>query len=175
MPLSVDKPGEPLHRYAGFTAAVWQCHPQSRGRIDITSPDPGADPRILPNYLSTELDQNTLVEGIKMLRDIYRQPAFANLWATEMVPGAHVSSDREILDCARQMGGTVFHCVGTCRMGGDADAVVAPNLKVRGIEGLRVVDASVMPEVTSANTNAPTLMIAEKAADMIMNEPARQT
>ena len=172
MPLSVDKPGEPLHRYAGFTAAVWQCHPQSRGRIDITSPDPNVDPRISPNYLSTELDQRTLVEGIKMLRDIYRQPAFADLWATEMVPGANVSSDAEILDCARQMGGTVFHCVGTCRMGSDPDAVVSPNLKVHGIQGLRVVDASVMPEVTSANTNAPTLMIAEKAADMILNDQA---
>lgn len=170
MPLSVDKPGEPLHRYPGFTAAVWQCHPQSRGRIDIVSPDPDIDPRIAPNYLSTELDQKTLVEGIKILRDIYRQPAFADLWADEMVPGAAVRSDAEILACAREMGGTVFHCVGTCRMGRDADAVVTPDLRVQGIEGLRVVDASVMPEVTSANTNAPTLMIAEKAAEMILKD-----
>ncbi len=173
MPLSVDKPGEPLHRYSGFTAAVWQCHPQSRGRIDIKSPDPNVDPLIFPNYLSTELDRNTLVEGIKMLRDIYRQPAFAGLWSTEMVPGADVGSDAEILDAARGMGGTVFHCVGTCRMGSDDDAVVGPDLKVRGVDGLRVVDASVMPEITSANTNAPTLMIAEKAADMILNDGAR--
>ncbi|MFY0611575.1 MAG: FAD-dependent oxidoreductase [Hyphomicrobiaceae bacterium] len=172
MPLSVDKPGEPLHRYPGFTAAVWQCHPQSRGRVDLKSHDPDVDPVISPNYLSTELDRNTLVEGIKMLREIYRQPAFAELWETEMVPGGHVSSDAEILNSARQMGGTVFHCVGTCRMGSDDAAVVGPDLKVRGLDGLRVVDASVMPEVTSANTNAPTLMIAEKAADMILNDDA---
>lgn len=170
MPLSVDKPGEPLHRYPGFTAAVWQCHPQSRGRVDIVSADTDVDPKISPNYLSTDLDQKTLVEGIKMLREIYRQPTFAGLWDTEVVPGPDVETDAEILDCARQMGGTVFHCVGTCRMGSDADAVVDPQLRVRGVDGLRVVDASVMPEITSANTNAPTMMIAEKAAEMILND-----
>ncbi len=170
MPLSVDKPGDPLHRYSGFTAAVWQCHPDSRGRVDIVSKDPAADPRIDPNYLSAERDRKTIVAGIKMLRDIYQQAEFRHLWDVEMVPGPDVRTDDEILDAARRGGGTVYHCTGTCRMGVDEDAVVTPDLKVRGIDGLRVVDASVMPVITSANTNAPTYMIAEKAADIILSQ-----
>ncbi|MDB2390333.1 GMC family oxidoreductase N-terminal domain-containing protein [Alphaproteobacteria bacterium] len=169
MPLSVDKPGKPLHKYSGFTAAVWQCHPQSRGRIDITSRNPKADPKIEPNYLSDELDQKTLVAGIKMLRQIYREPNFKPLWDKEVVPGNDVQTDSEILDAARKGGGTVYHCVGTCRMGVDKDAVVDPTLRVRGVDRLRVVDASIMPLITSANTNAPTYMIAEKAAEMILS------
>jgi choline dehydrogenase len=139
MPLSIDKPGEPLRRYPGFTAAVWQCHPESRGRVDIASTDPSGDPKISPNYLSTSLDQKTLVEGVRILREIYHQPAFEQLWSDEVVPGSDVSSDADILASARSMGGTVFHCVGTCRMGGDKDAVVGLDLKVRGIDGLRVL------------------------------------
>jgi len=169
MPLSVDKPGDPLHSYPGFTAAVWQCHPESRGRVDIASPDPLADPKIQPNYLSTALDQKTMIAGVKMLRAIYQTPAFRPLWTDEIVPGAAVEDDAALLAAIRSGGGTVYHCVGTCRMGSDKQAVVTPDLKLRGIAGLRVVDASVMPEVTSANTNAPTYMIAEKAADMILN------
>jgi choline dehydrogenase len=168
MPLSVDKPGDPLHRYSGFTAAVWQCHPESRGRVDIVSDDPAAAPRIVPNYLSTERDCATLVEGVKILREIYRQPAFRDLWDEEIVPGPSVKSDEEILDAARRGGGTVYHPVGTCRMGSDESAVVDPDLRVRGVAGLRVADASVMPVITSANTNAPTLMIAEKASSIIL-------
>lgn len=170
MPLSVDVPGTPLHKYSGFTSAVWQCHPESRGRLDITSPDPAADPMISPNYLSHELDQKTIIEGIRILRDIYQKPSFSSLWEEEIVPGAHIQTDDEILDAARNGGGTVYHCVGTCRMGNDKDAVVDPQLRVRGIDRLRVVDASIMPLITSANTNAPTYMIAEKAADMIMSD-----
>jgi len=170
MPLSVDVPGKPLHKYSGFTSAVWQCHPESRGRLDITSPDPAADPMIAPNYLSHELDQKTIIEGIRILRDIYQKPSFSSLWEEEIVPGAHIQTDDEILDAARNGGGTVYHCVGTCRMGNDKDAVVDPQLRVRGIDRLRVVDASIMPLITSANTNAPTYMIAEKAADMIMSD-----
>ncbi len=170
MPLSVDKPGDPLHRYSGFTAAVWQCHPESRGRIDITSADPHADPKIIPNYLEDDLDQKTIVAGIKMLRDIYKQDSFRNLWDEEVTPGADCTSDDDLLNAARSGGGTVYHCVGTCRMGSDKDAVVDPTLRVRGVDRLRVVDASIMPLITSANTNAPTYMIAEKGADMIMSE-----
>ncbi|MAA77229.1 MAG: choline dehydrogenase [Rhodobiaceae bacterium] len=169
MPLSVDRPGDPLHHYPGFTSAVWQCHPESRGRVDIVSKDPNADPRIYPNYLDTELDQKTIIAGIKMLRNIYQQDEFRHLWDIEMVPGPDVKTDGEILDSAQSGGGTVYHCTGTCRMGVDDNAVVSPDLKVRGVDGLRVVDASVMPLITSANTNASTYMIAEKAADMILS------
>lgn len=168
MPLSVDKPGDPLHPYSGFTAAVWQCHPASRGRLAIRSADPLAAPRIEPNYLSEEIDRKTLAAGIAMLRDIYRQPAFRDLWDAEVLPGEAARDEKALLDFARAAGGTVFHCVGTCRMGSDATAVVDPQLKVRGVENLRVIDASVMPIVTSANTNAASLMIGERGADLVM-------
>jgi choline dehydrogenase len=168
MPLSVDKPGDPLHPYSGFTAAVWQCHPASRGRIQIASSDPFAPPRIEPRYLSDENDRKTMVAGVKMLRDIYRQPAFRDLWDAEVLPGPSAGSDGEILDFVRSCGGTVFHCVGTCRMGSDNRAVVDAELRVRGVERLRVIDASIMPAVTSANTNAASLMIAEKGAALIL-------
>jgi choline dehydrogenase len=168
MPLSVDKPGDPLHSYSGFTAAVWQCHPASRGRVQIRSTDPLAAPRIEANYLSEEVDRRTIVEGIRMLREIYQQPSFRDLWETEVLPGPDAKDDRTLLDFARTAGGTVFHCVGTCRMGSDERSVVDPELRVRGVEGLRVIDASVMPIVTSANTNAAALMIGEKGADLLM-------
>ena len=171
MPLSVDKPGEPLHPYPGFTAAVWQCHPVSRGRITVRSTDPAEAPRIEPRYLDAKLDRDTLVAGIRMLREIYRQPSFRELFDIEMLPGPDAKRDEDLLDFARKAGGTVFHCVGTCRMGdaNDAGAVVDPALRVRGVEALRVVDASVMPTVTSANTNAASLMIGEHGARMILD------
>jgi choline dehydrogenase len=167
MPLSVDKPGDPLHDYSGFTAAVWQCHPASRGSVRIRSADPLAPPRIETNYLQESIDAETLVAGIRMLREIYNQNAFRGLWDAEVLPGPQAASDAELLDFARRHGGTVFHCVGTCRMGSDARAVVDPQLRVRGVERLRVIDASVMPAVTSANTNAAALMIGEKGADLL--------
>jgi len=168
MPLSVDKPGDPLHAYSGFTAAVWQCHPASRGSVRIRSADPLAPPRIETNYLRESIDSMTLVAGIRMLREIYRQPAFRGLWDAEVLPGPEASSDAALLEFARRHGGTVFHCVGTCRMGSDARAVVDPQLRVRGVERLRVIDASVMPTVTSANTNAASLMIGEKGAALLI-------
>lgn len=174
MPLSVDKPGDPLHEYSGFTASVWQCHPLSRGRVDIQSDDPFASPRITPNYLKEELDRKTIVAGIKMLREIYQQPAFKHLWDKEILPGSGLTTDQELLDFARQHGGTVFHCTGTCRAGSDDQAVVDPELKVRGIEGLRVIDASIMPKVTSANTNAASLMIGEKGAELVLQSAQQQ-
>lgn len=167
MPLSVDKPGKPLHRYSGFTTSFWQCHPESRGSIHITSTDPFADPRIRTNYLSAEKDQKVIVEGIRLVRALYNRPEFRHRWRREVIPGAEHQSDAEVLAAVRQMAGTVYHLVGTCRMGSDARAVVDPTLQVNGVERLRVVDASVMPKITSANTNAPTFMIAEKAAAMI--------
>ena len=170
MPLSVDKPGDPLHAYSGFTAAVWQCHPASRGRLAIRSTDPTEAPTIEPRYLSADLDRRTLVAGIRMLREIYRQPAFRDLHDLEVLPGPEAKRDEDLLAFARNGGGTVFHCVGTCRMGDstDADAVVDPQLRVRGVEALRVIDASVMPTVTSANTNAASLMIGERGARMVL-------
>jgi choline dehydrogenase len=168
MPLSVDRPGQPLHKYSGFTAAAWQCHPASRGRTDIISSDASQDTEIQPNYLSEEIDQRTIVEGVKILREIYKQSSFKNLWNSEIIPGQEYKTDAQILDAAKNMGGTVYHYSGTCRMGTDGDAVVDPQLRVRGVQNLRVIDASIMPEITSANINAPTLMIAEKGSDMIL-------
>lgn len=173
MPLSVDKPGTPLHRFSGFTASFWQCHPESRGHVRINSADPMADPVISPNYLSTERDRNTMIAGVKMLREIMEQPAFRDLHDTEIVPGTEYQSDAEILNAVRNMGGTVFHPVGTCRMGRDQNAVLDPTLRVNGVDGLRVVDASAMPKITAANTNAPTYVIGEKGAEMIRQSARR--
>lgn len=173
MPLSVDKPGDPLHRYSGFTASLWQCHPVSRGRLAIRSSDPFASPLIEPRYLSAPLDRQVTVEGVKMLREIYRQPSFRALWDDEVLPGPAVTSDGDILRFVREHGGTVFHPSGTCRMGRDEMAVVDPVLRVRGIECLRVIDASVMPAITSANTNAASLMIGEKGAALVLESSGR--
>ncbi len=167
MPLSVDKPGMPLHKYPGFTTSLWQCHPESRGTVRIAKADPMADPLIHTNYLSAERDQAVMVEGVKLVREQYNRPEFRSIWSREVIPGAQHQSDAEVLDAVRRQASTVYHLVGTCRMGRDAMAVVDPGLKVNGVERLRVVDASVMPSITSASTCAPTFMIAEKAAAMI--------
>jgi choline dehydrogenase len=164
MPLSVDKPGDPLHRYSGFTASVWQCHAKSRGQLSIRSTDPFEQPRIEPNYFAEEIDRKTIVAGLNILRGIYRQKSFRDLWDIEMVPGEATRGDAGLWDFARKTGGTVFHCVGTCRMGSDETSVLDPQLRVRGVERLRVIDASVMPQITSANTNATSLMIGERGA-----------
>ena len=169
MPLSVDKPGDPLHHYSGFTASVWQCHGQSRGRLAIRSTDPFDQPLIEPNYFAAEIDRKTMASGLKMLREIYRQKSFRQLWDIEMVPGEAVDSDAGLWDFARTSGGTVFHCVGTCRMGRDDQSVLDPQLRVRGVEKLRVIDASVMPQITSANTNATSLMIGERGAALVLS------
>ena len=168
MPLSVDKPGDPLHDYSGFTASAWQCHPASRGRVAIRSTDPFDQARIEPRYLSEESDRKTVVAFLKMIRAIFRQPSFRDLWDVEVLPGPDAADDGALLDFARNKGGTVFHPVGTCRMGSDATAVVDPELRVRGVEGLRVIDASVMPTITSANSNAAALMIGEKGAALVL-------
>jgi choline dehydrogenase len=169
MPLSVDKPGDPLHSYSGFTASVWQCHGASRGELAIRSIDPFDQPRIKPNYFAEDIDRKTVVAGLQMLREIYRQKSFRDLWDIEMVPGEAVETPAGLWDFARTTGGTVFHCVGTCRMGSDEQSVLDPALRVRGVENLRVIDASVMPQITSANTNATSLMIGERGAALLMS------
>jgi choline dehydrogenase len=153
---------------------VCQLRPESRGRVRIKSADPLQHPSIQPNYLSTELDRQVAVAGIKVARRIAAAPALAPQITEEFVPGAEYRSDEELLEAARRFSQTIYHPTSTCRMGADDRAVVDARLRVRGIEGLRVVDASIMPEIVSGNTNAPTIMIAEKAADMIL-EDARHT
>lgn len=169
MPLSVDKPGEPLHTFSGFTAAVWQCHAESRGHLAIRSADPFDQPRIVPNYFDREIDRKTIVAGLEILRGIYQQKSFRGLWDVEMLPGEAKTGGQGLWDFARDNGGTVFHASGTCRMGRDAGAVLDPALRVRGVERLRVIDASVMPLITSANTNPASLMIGERGAAFLMS------
>jgi choline dehydrogenase len=167
MPLSVDKPGGALHRFAGFTSVAYQCNPESRGRLWIRSSDPAAPPAIAPNYLETQRDRDVLAAGLSMLREIHAQAPFRDLVEAEVAPGADAADEAGLLAFARRTGNTTFHPSCTCRMGTDADSVVDPALRVRGVRGLRVIDASVMPSVTAANTNAPSLMIGEAGARMM--------
>lgn len=169
MPLSVDRPGTPLHAYAGFTAAIWQCHAASRGYVAIRSTDPYDQPTIVPNYFAEEIDRKTVVAGLQMVREIFQQPSFRDMWDIEVLPGETANSPDKLWQFARDTGGTVYHCVGTCRMGSDATSVVDPQLRVRGVERLRVIDASVMPLITSANTNATSLMIGERGAAHVLS------
>ncbi|HEX4780948.1 MAG TPA: GMC oxidoreductase, partial [Usitatibacter sp.] len=168
MPLSVDKPGTPLHRYSGFTASAAQCRPRSKGSVMIATPDPLAPPRIDTNYLADELDRKTIVAGLKMLREIYAQPAFKGFVEAEVLPGPETHTDAALLDFAREKGSTVFHPAGTCRMGSDERSVLDPALRVRGVESLRVIDASAMPEMVSTNTNAAAVLIGEKGAHHVL-------
>jgi choline dehydrogenase len=170
LPFSTDKMGEKLHSFSGFTASVCQLRPESRGSLRIRSADPAAPPEIRINYLATEVDRTTNVEGLKILRKILRAPALKPYVVDEVDPGAKVSSDEELLNYCRQRGSTIYHPTSTCRMGSDPLAVVDQRLRVRGLEGLRVVDGSIMPDLVSGNTNAVIIMIAEKAADMILQD-----
>ncbi|MDM0046161.1 GMC family oxidoreductase N-terminal domain-containing protein [Variovorax dokdonensis] len=170
MPLSVDKPGDALHGFSGFSASAAQCRPESRGSVSLASADPLAPPRIVTNYLTAPHDVKVLVEGLKILRQIYAQPAFRDLvTGVEYMPGNAVATEVDLEAFARARGGTVFHPVGTCRMGGDALSVVDPALRVRGVERLRVIDAAVMPTMTSANTNAAAIVIGEKGAELLLS------
>src|SRR6201991_342306 len=170
IPFSTDKMGEKLHPFSGFTASVCQLRPESRGTLRIKSADPSQPPEIRINYLATETDRRAFIDGIKVLRGILAKPALKAYVTEEVYPGAKVVSEDDILAFCRQTGSTVYHPTSTCRVGNDPLAVVDQRLKVRGIEGLRVVDASVMPDLMSGNTNAPTIMIAEKASDMILED-----
>jgi choline dehydrogenase len=156
----------------GFMAHVCQLRPESRGYISIKSADPFAAPVIQPNYLEAEEDRRALREGVKLAREIFAQEAFDPYRGPELMPGAHVTKDAQIDAFIRKTAETIYHPVGSAKMGHDPESVVDPQLRVHGIEGLRVVDASVMPSLVSGNTNAPTIMIAEKAADMILARPA---
>ena len=170
LPFSTDKMGEKLHPFSGFTASVCQLRPESRGSLKIRSADPSVPPEIRINYLATETDRRAFIDGIRILRKILAAPALKSYSVGEVDPGAKVVSDDDLLEFCRRTGSTVYHPTSTCRMGNDPLAVVDNRLKVRGIEGLRVVDASVMPTITSGNTNTPTAMIAEKGATMILGD-----
>ena len=172
-PLSADKPGEGLHPYSAFTASVCQLRPESRGRIGLKSNDPFAYPAIHPNYLATQTDRETVVAGMKLTRSLSKTSALAPFVEGELLPGPEVVTEDELLDSARMLAQTIYHPVGTCKMGADEEAVVDERLRVHGVESLRVVDASIMPTITSGNTNAPAVMIGEKASDMILEDAKR--
>ena len=171
-PLSLDRFGEPLHRFNAFTASVCQLRPTSRGSIHIESADASAPPLIAPNYLSTDYDRHVAANALRLTRRIAAAPALARYQPREILPGIEYQSEEELQRAAGLVGTTIFHPVGTCRMGttDDPGAVVDNRLRVIGVDGLRVVDASVMPTITSGNTNSPTLMIAERASDMIRED-----
>ncbi|MBL8384221.1 MAG: choline dehydrogenase [Burkholderiales bacterium] len=164
---SVARRGGVLDPFSGFTCSMSQLRAESRGHVRIASADPQAPPAILYNYLDTENDRRVMVEGLKKLRRLVNTPPFAQYVAEERAPGPAVQSDDEWLDFCRATGETVYHPTSTCRMGTDAASVVDPQLRVRGIDGLRVIDASIMPAVVSGNTNAAVVAIAEKGADLV--------
>jgi choline dehydrogenase len=166
-PLSLDKFGSPLHAFDAITPSVCNLQPTSRGHVRIKSRDPAAHPAITLNYLATEEDRRVAVAGLRLTRRIMAAQALARFVPEEWLPGAELASDAELQRAAGELGTTIFHPVGTCRMGVDPLAVVDDRLRVRGVAGLRVIDASVMPRITSGNTNAPTVMIAEQGADFI--------
>ena len=175
-PLSLERFGEPLHPFPAFTASVCNLRPTSRGHIRIASIDPLAAPKITTNYLSTPEDRKVAAAALTMTRNIVAAPALKRYEPQEFKPGVHYRTEEELARAASDIGTTIFHPVGTCRMGraDDALAVVDSHLRVKGIAGLRVVDASVMPAITSGNTNSPTVMIAEKAAQWIREERKRE-
>ena len=178
-PLSLDKFGEPLHKFPAFTMSVCNLQPASRGTVRLKSRDPAAAPAIRPNYLSTDEDRHVAADSIRVARKIARAPALARYRPEEILPGPNVRDDDEaaLVRAAGDIGTTIFHPVGTAKMGlpSDPSAVVDARLKLIGIEGLRVIDASVMPVITSGNTNLPTVMIAEKGAAMIREDAGKST
>ncbi|MCP5178805.1 MAG: GMC family oxidoreductase N-terminal domain-containing protein [Pseudomonadales bacterium] len=169
-PLSLDKFGEPLHPWDAITPSVCNLRPSSRGQVRIRSTRADVAPEIRLNYLSTEEDQAVAVAGLKFTRRIMASPALARFAPEEVKPGPEYATDAQLLDAARQLGTTIFHPVSTCRMGRDEKAVVSDRLRVHGLNGLWVIDASIMPTITSGNTNAPTVMIADKGARFVLED-----
>ncbi|MFH1805626.1 MAG: GMC family oxidoreductase N-terminal domain-containing protein [Pseudomonadota bacterium] len=169
-PLSLDKFGDDLHPFPAFTASVCNLRPQSRGTIHLKSPDPHSHPAIRPNYLATDGDRLVAARSIELTRKIAAQPALAKYRPDEFKPGPHIFGETDLARAAGDIATTIFHPVGTAKMGDDDRAVVDDRLRVRGVDGLRVADASVMPTITSGNTNSPTIMIAEKASAMIRED-----
>lgn len=168
--LSADMAGAKPHPFSGFTLSVCQLRPTSRGRVKLGSADPLAAPLMYSNYLSTELDRRCVTAAIAFARKLSRTEPLAGYVAQEVLPGPKAAHDADLLEFARSHGATIFHPAGTCRMGADRDAVVDPRLAVRGVDGLWVVDCSIMPTLVSGNTNLPAIMIAEKASDMILED-----
>ena len=167
-PVSLDRFGEPVHPFPAITASVCNLRPESRGSVHLQSPDFAMQPSIRPHYLSTEADRQVAIRAIRLTRKIVSQPAFARYQPAEFRPGPDFETDEDLVRAAGDIGTTIFHPVGTCRMGADDFSVVDPRLRFRELRGLRIADASVMPTITSGNTNSPTMMIAEKAAEMIL-------
>ena len=169
-PLSADKPGDGVHPFSAFTMSICNLRPQSRGEVTINSKNPEDLPKIIPNYLSTQSDQKIAIDSIKVARKIANASPLKQHILDEFVPGGSLVSDEDLLEAAKNNSQSIYHPVGTCKMGNDKNSVVDDQLKVYGVKGLRVVDASIMPELVSGNTNAPTMMIAEKAAEMILSD-----
>ena len=173
-PFSADNPTEGTHRFDAFTASVLQMRPESAGELVLKSSNPNDHPEIHPNYLATQLDQDTIVEGIRIARHICRQHPVADVITEEHAPGAAIADDDydALLNWARDTATTIYHPTGTCKMGPDSDrmAVVDERLRVKGVSGLRVADCSIMPQIVSGNTNAPAIMIGERVSDIIRED-----
>jgi choline dehydrogenase-like flavoprotein len=167
-PVSLDRFGDPIHSFPAITASVCNLRPESRGSVHLKSPDFAAQPAISPNYLSSPRDREIAVRSIRLTRKIAAQPSLARFQPEEFKPGPSYKTEAELERAAGDIGTTIFHPVGTCRMGGDPQSVVDPRLRLRALRRLRIADASVMPSITSGNTNSPTIMVAEKAAEMIL-------
>ena len=174
-PLSLDKFGAPLHPFDAITPSVCNLRPTSRGQVRIKSADPEAAPAIRLNYLSTEEDLRVAVAGLRFTRRIMAAPALKRFEPEEWKPGPELRTDAELQAAAAALGTTIFHPVGTCKMGADQMAVVDDRLRVRGMDSLRIIDASIMPRITSGNTNAPTVMIAEKGAEFLLADAPPQS
>jgi choline dehydrogenase len=172
---SSETAGANVHPFSGFMASVCQLRPDSRGFVRIKSADPATPPAIQPRYLTARNDIETIVAGLKQLREVMNRPVMRKLIAEERLPGDKIVTDADLLEYARNTGTTVYHPTSTCRMGPDPAAVVDERLRVRGFERLRVIDASIMPSLVSGNTNAAAVMIGEKGSDMVLQDATAST